>query len=267
VNSEPNEQKKTAAPQEPAMPRVTGMNSSRPSSPPREPRPTEPAGSSLVHPTESAVGVPATGVPWWQTAKDCGCWTDKSDGDMGYVHFGSTEALRVFVTKICAQAYRAGLAAVPSVVNKFGDRLRPEMQRFFAGSHEHLLSEALRSDEQKKTAAPQEPAEPVAWRDHVEQRLLTWRQRFVNKSGDQLALDDFMDMESLSDLLDFVLDEYVGPAQSVADAQDAVRDALLQVIQRLNSSPYSLTKAECISEVEKMRAAMALDVTNSDPKG
>lgn len=60
---------------------------------------------------------------------------------------------------------------------------------------------------------PQPPAqqEPVAWRDHVEQRLLTWRQSFVNKSGDQLALDDFMDKRSLDDLIDFVCDEYTRP--------------------------------------------------------
>ena len=55
--------------------------------------------------------------------------------------------------------------------------------------------------------------EPVAWRDHVEQRLLTWRQSFVNKSGDQLALDDFMDKRSLDDLIDFVCDEYTAPRQ------------------------------------------------------
>ena len=52
---------------------------------------------------------------------------------------------------------------------------------------------------------------PVAWRDHVEQRLLTWRQSFVNRSGDQLALDDFMDKESLDDLIDYVCDEYTTP--------------------------------------------------------
>jgi hypothetical protein len=36
-----------------------------------------------------------SGLPWWQIAKDCGCWTDSNEGDMGLVHFGSTEALRV----------------------------------------------------------------------------------------------------------------------------------------------------------------------------
>ena len=53
--------------------------------------------------------------------------------------------------------------------------------------------------------------EPVSWREHVEQRLLIWRQSFVNKSGDRLALDDFMDTQSLGDLIDFVCDEYAFP--------------------------------------------------------
>jgi hypothetical protein len=67
-----------------------------------------------------------------------------------------------------------------------------------------------------------ERQEPVAWRDHVEQRLLTWRQRFVNRSGDQLALDDFMDKESLNDLIDFVCDEYTAPPRQ--EKQEPVCD-------------------------------------------
>ncbi|WP_428414442.1 hypothetical protein [Methylibium sp.] len=47
--------------------------------------------------------------------------------------------------------------------------------------------------------------------DVVEQRLLTWRQSFMNKSGDRLALDDFMGQESIDDLIDFVCSP---PAQS-----------------------------------------------------
>ena len=64
-----------------------------------------------------------------------------------------------------------------------------------------------------KEALAQPEQEPVAWRDHVEQRLLTWRQSFVNRSGDQLALDDFMDKQSLDDLVNFVCDEYTTPPQ------------------------------------------------------
>ena len=43
-------------------------------------------------------------------------------------------------------------------------------------------------------------------------------------------------------------------AQSQQDALDAP-GLLLTVIQRLNGNPYSLTKGECISEVEAMRDA------------
>lgn len=53
-----------------------------------------------------------------------------------------------------------------------------------------------------KAATPVVP--PSGWADEVEQRLLTWRQRQMNRSGDQLALDDFMGQESIDDLIDFV---------------------------------------------------------------
>lgn len=69
--------------------------------------------------------------------------------------------------------------------------------------------------------SPDAPAEPVgsrvdrrvrprAWAlaAHIEQRLRTWRQRQMNRSGDRLALDDFMGEDSISDLVDFVCDEY-----------------------------------------------------------
>ena len=42
---------------------------------------------------------------------------------------------------------------------------------------------------------------------HIEQRLLTWRQRIVNRAGDRLALDDYMNKEAIADLIDFVCDE------------------------------------------------------------
>lgn len=56
---------------------------------------------------------------------------------------------------------------------------------------------------------PQLPsAQPTLTAEIVERRLRTWRQRFVDRSGDQLALGDFLDRESLDDLVDFVCDEY-----------------------------------------------------------
>lgn len=54
-------------------------------------------------------------------------------------------------------------------------------------------------------------AEPAAWRDHVEQRIRGWRQRTMNRSGDHMAIDDFMDGDSLEDLIDHVCDEYASP--------------------------------------------------------
>lgn len=78
-----------------------------------------------------------------------------------------------------------------------------------------------------------EQAEPVAWRDHVEQRLLTWRQSFVNRSGDQLALDDFMDKESLDDLIDFVCDEYtaapVAKLEPLSEREIDLIDGMIEV--------------------------------------
>jgi hypothetical protein len=46
----------------------------------------------------------------------------------------------------------------------------------------------------------------------------------------------------------------------------AEADLLLRVIQRLNSNPYSLTKSECISEVQAMRdAAIAAATAQAQP--
>ena len=68
-----------------------------------------------------------------------------------------------------------------------------------------------------KDAEPREQGRARLTADVVEQRLLTWRQRFVNRSGDQLALDDFMDQRSIDDLVDFVCAEDT-PPPGVLDA-------------------------------------------------
>lgn len=78
---------------------------------------------------------------------------------------------------------------------EFIDRLRAALAR--SGQAASGSSHTARSD--------------VLSIDVVEQRLLTWRQRFMNKSGDRLALDDFMGQESIDDLIDFVCSP---PAQS-----------------------------------------------------
>ena len=78
---------------------------------------------------------------------------------------------------------------------------------------------------------PSVSVEPVAWRDHVEQRIRSWRQRTMNKSGDRLAIDDFMGQESIDDLVDFVCDEFASPQSPVsgqpnARLVEALRDAI-----------------------------------------
>ena len=42
----------------------------------------------------------------------------------------------------------------------------------------------------------------------VENRLRAWRQRSMNRSGDMLALDDFMGQDSIEDLVDHVCNRY-----------------------------------------------------------
>lgn len=83
--------------------------------------------------------------------------------------------------------------------------------------------------------------------DHIEQRLLTWRQRTMNKSGDQLALDDFMDKESLADLIDFVCDEYAMPVQKPLTEQQSVSciveaGCLGTVKMSYDTGPYEITR-------------------------
>jgi hypothetical protein len=56
--------------------------------------------------------------------------------------------------------------------------------------------------------------------DHIEQQLHAWRQSFMNKSGDRLALDDFMDEESINDLVDFVCDQWALDAAINAEPKE-----------------------------------------------
>lgn len=98
-------------------------------------------------------------------------------------------------------------------------------------------------------AAP--AAQPVAWREHVEQRLLTWRQRFVNRSGDQLALDDFMDKESLDDLIDFVCDEYAGPAASPQAAEQHTKSQLKRIAAQKGEKPLRAASPQADTQPEE----------------
>jgi len=80
--------------------------------------------------TPRAFAIPEPGTPWWQTAKDCGAWTDKPNGDVGYVHFGSIEALRVYTAKITKQAATAPATADPADP----DMRHPKIQRLIGSN-------------------------------------------------------------------------------------------------------------------------------------
>ena len=67
--------------------------------------------------------------------------------------------------------------------------------------------------------------------DHIEQRLMTWRQQHINKSGDRLALDDFMGKDSIDDLVDFVCDEYA--LDAVLHAAPSMTTSMIELDSRL----------------------------------
>jgi hypothetical protein len=79
-------------------------------------------------------------------------------------------------------------------------------------------------------AAPVQQAEPVAWRDHVEQRLRAWKQPHINRSGDQLALEDFMGADDIDNLIDYVCDEWSGPPPAeVQRLRNSLRWAIREI--------------------------------------
>ncbi len=50
------------------------------------------------------------------------------------------------------------------------------------------------------------PFVPEGLADHIEWRLLIWRRGVMNINGDCLSLSDFMDKDSIDDLVDYVCD-------------------------------------------------------------
>jgi ribA/ribD-fused uncharacterized protein len=61
------------------------------------------------------------------------------------------------------------------------------------------------------------------WEATVEQRIRSWKQRVMNRSGDRLAIDDLMDQESLEDLIDCVCAPLPGKSmQASIDEKAAV---------------------------------------------
>ncbi len=78
-------------------------------------------------------------------------------------------------------------------------------------------------------------AEPLAWRDHVEQRIRTWRRRTMNEAGDCLAIGEFLCRDSIDDLVDFVCDEKAAPA-TPQPARQPLTDAQISEIHRAGFS-------------------------------
>ena len=146
----------------------------------------------------------------------------------------------VFGVRDMANTYRAMLAAAPdaSQRNREADRAR-YIDRAFnewlddsvadGGATVWDLVPDIHSAWAAWTAHPHYAApqqvEPVAWRDHVEQRLHNWRQRTMNRSGDRLALDDMMSKESIDDLIDYVCDEWSDPTAPIIAPQERYRNS------------------------------------------
>lgn len=102
------------------------------------PAPAQDAAATMPR-APRAFRTPEPGTPWWQTAKDCGAWTDRQDGDVGYVHFGSVEALRVYTVKISNQA-RAAMESAPPPVPATDDPIHALLAK-----HQALLADSERT--------------------------------------------------------------------------------------------------------------------------
>jgi len=106
----------------------------------------------------------------------------------------------------------------------------PHAALLMAQSADALAAQSAEVERLRAELAAQRAANN--WRTHVEQRLRDWRQRTMNRSGDRLALDDFMGEDSIEDLIDFVCDEYAAPIPAApAQAPDAgaLREALRKI--------------------------------------
>jgi hypothetical protein len=94
-------------------------------------------------------------------------------------------------------------------------------------------------------AASEVQAGPVAWRQHAEQRIRSWRQRTMNRSGDMLSLDDFMSAESIDDLVDFVCDEWVHPPAPEQPAPALASAPRVPQWQPIETAPRDGTAVLC----------------------
>jgi hypothetical protein len=102
-----------------------------------------------------------------------------------------------------------------------------------------LAEQAVEALRQRPGA--QAASEPTAWREHVEQRIRHWRQRTVNRTGDQLALDDMMSADSIEDLIDYVCDEWSSPAgERPAQAEPMTDEQIDSILDSPGSAAYLL---------------------------
>jgi hypothetical protein len=106
-----------------------------------------------------------------------------------------------------------------------------------------------RAIEALETALAQ--AEPAAWREHVENRIRTWRNSLMNRSGDRLSIDDYMGADDIDDLVDFVCDEYAAPPQKAEPVQFDPAEAM-----RL-ADEYAEAAYQFHHRVDEARAALA----------
>ncbi len=99
------------------------------------------------------------------------------------------------------EAIREALSAAESCGHPLGGAAA--VNRAWEAKKEVWDAIALLEAEQAQ-AAQAVPAEPAAWREHVEERIRSWRHARMNADGDQLSIDDYMDAETQDDLIEFV---------------------------------------------------------------
>lgn len=100
--------------------------------------------------------------------------------------------------------------------------------------------------------------------DHIEQRLLTWKQRHMNRSGDRLALDDFMGDDAVSDLVDYVCDEYALDALLQATAARAPLLARIAELEAKAARPDPDKVLRLFSEYRSMMAKAVFEATQGN---
>lgn len=104
-----------------------------------------PTGEAAPKKAPRAFRIPEPGTPWWQTAKDCGAWTDRLEGDVGYIHFGSTEALRVYTVKISGQAKLADAAKTARLAQASANAIESMREVLRISDRQHVAWDAAKA--------------------------------------------------------------------------------------------------------------------------